>query len=136
VLKNGVKFLTEQPTIIFGADVTHPAPGENRQSIVAVVASMDVVGFQFSGRIKVQEGGQEVIDGLRDLVRELLLAFQRQVNKRPARILFYRDGVSEGQYADILDKEFRAVKEACCQIDGTCAYVPCINILCFGSKLT
>ncbi|GJJ69830.1 eukaryotic translation initiation factor 2C [Entomortierella parvispora] len=117
VLKNGSKFMTEQPTIIFGADVTHPARGEDRPSIVAVVASMDIFGFQFSGRIKVQEGGQEVIDGLKDLVLQLLLAFERQVKSLPARILFYRDGVSEGQYADILDKEFKAVKEACHQIN-------------------
>ncbi|KAG0057713.1 Protein argonaute 10 [Gryganskiella cystojenkinii] len=117
VLTAGIPFLSEKPTIILGADVTHPAPGESRPSVVAVVASMDKYGFKYSGRIKVQDSGQEVIDGLKFLVYELLVAFHRQHKIYPARILFYRDGVSEGQYAEVLQTEVSAVKEACHHIN-------------------
>ena len=118
ILKNGIPFLNEKPTIILGADVTHPAPGESRPSVVAVVGSMDKYGFKYSGRIKVQDSGQEVIDGLKFLVYELLATFYRQHHVYPHRILFYRDGVSEGQYAEVLEKEVSAVKEACNHING------------------
>lgn len=118
MLKDGISFLKEKPTIILGADVTHPAPGETRPSVVAVVASMDMFGFKYSGRIRVQESGQEVIDGLKYLVHDLLKTFFNQHNVWPARILFYRDGVSEGQYAEVLGTEFAAVKEACRHING------------------
>jgi hypothetical protein len=46
--------------MIIGADVTHPAPGEIRPSVVAVVASMDEFAFKYSGRLKVQNSGTEV----------------------------------------------------------------------------
>ena len=35
-----------------------------------------------------------------------------QTNKRkPERIIFYRDGVSEGQFAEVLSHELRAVRQ-------------------------
>ncbi|KAG0358543.1 Eukaryotic translation initiation factor 2C, partial [Gamsiella multidivaricata] len=40
-----IPFLSQKPTMIIGADVTHPAPGETKPSIVAVVASMDEHAF-------------------------------------------------------------------------------------------
>lgn len=46
--------------MILGADVTHPAPGESRPSVVAVVGSMDAQAFKYAGRIKVQDSGVEV----------------------------------------------------------------------------
>ncbi|RWW31160.1 hypothetical protein GW17_00004228 [Ensete ventricosum] len=38
-LHNRIPFVTDKPTIIFGADVTHPAPGEDALSIAAVCFS-------------------------------------------------------------------------------------------------
>jgi eukaryotic translation initiation factor 2C len=48
--------------MIIGADVTHPAPGESRPSVVAVVASMDCNSFRYAGRLKVQGSRVEVCD--------------------------------------------------------------------------
>lgn len=47
------------------------------------------------------------------MVYQLMVAFQAKNKVYPKRILFYRDGVSEGQYAEIMQKEVAAVKEAC-----------------------
>ncbi|KAF9963509.1 Protein argonaute 10, partial [Mortierella alpina] len=117
LVKASIPFLTERPTMILGADVTHPAPGESRPSVVAVVGSMDAQAFKYSGRIKVQDSGVEVIDGLKFLVYDLLVAFRTKNGRIPDRILFYRDGVSEGQYAQIMATEVAAVKEACRHLD-------------------
>ena len=38
-------------------------------------------------------------------------------NQRPERLIFFRDGVSEGQYSTVVDHEIRAVKAACREID-------------------
>ncbi|KAF8911818.1 Protein argonaute 10, partial [Dissophora ornata] len=100
--------------MLIGADVTHPAPGEDRRSIAAVVASMDQKFFRYAGRIKSQESRVEVMGDLEDLVHQLLIAFRgRHQNRSPERILFYRDGVSEGQYAEVMREEVMAVKAAC-----------------------
>ncbi|KAI1316171.1 hypothetical protein EDD11_010343 [Mortierella claussenii] len=116
-----VPFLAQKPTMILGADVTHPAPGENKPSVVAVVASMDKDAFRYAGRIKAQESRQEVIEGLKYLVYQLLCAFKAQPQNRvyPERILFYRDGVSEGQFEAVMANEVSAVREACNHINET-----------------
>ncbi|KAF9980022.1 Protein argonaute 10 [Mortierella antarctica] len=113
LIKASIPFLTDKPTMILGADVTHPAPGESRPSVVAVVGSMDSQAFKYAGRIKVQDSGVEVIDGLNGLVYDLLNTFRAKNGRLPERILFYRDGVSEGQNAQVMATEVAAVKEAC-----------------------
>ncbi|KAF9392685.1 hypothetical protein BGX21_010951, partial [Mortierella sp. AD011] len=118
LVKNSIPWLTQEPSMIIGADVTHPAPGETRPSVVAVVASMDSYSFRYSGRIKVQDSRVEVIEGLKTLVYELLTTFNEKNRAFPQRILFYRDGVSEGQYAQIIQAEVSAVKEACAEVNA------------------
>ncbi|KAK3807380.1 MAG: Piwi domain-containing protein [Benniella sp.] len=110
---DAIPFLTQLPTMIIGADVTHPAPGEIKPSVVAVVASMDCNSFRYTGRLKVQGSRVEVIDELKSMVYDLLMTFKGRNKVFPQRILFYRDGVSEGQYAEIMQKEVSAVKQAC-----------------------
>ncbi|KAF9120015.1 Eukaryotic translation initiation factor 2C [Mortierella sp. 14UC] len=119
VTKASIPFLNQAPTMIIGADVTHPAPGEMRPSVVAVVASMDEHAFKYSGRLKVQNSGTEVIDGLKFMVYQLLVAFSEKNRVWPQRILFYRDGVSEGQYAEVTSTEVAAVREACDHLNTT-----------------
>jgi eukaryotic translation initiation factor 2C len=47
------------------------------------------------------------------MVHQLLVTFYERNRVYPQRILFYRDGVSEGQYAEIMQKEVAAVRQAC-----------------------
>ncbi|KAI6658343.1 Protein argonaute-2 [Oopsacas minuta] len=37
---------------------------------------------------------------------------------KPQRIIFYRDGVSEGQFQQVLNQEWRAVREACSKLEA------------------
>lgn len=39
-------------------------------------------------------------------------SFEKQGKKRPTSIIFFRDGVSEGQYQIVVDSEVRAVRGA------------------------
>jgi hypothetical protein len=47
----------------------------------------------------------------------LVKKFYKNSGKKPARIIFYRDGVSEGQFAEVSVREILAVKRACAKID-------------------
>lgn len=38
------------------------------------------------------------------MVRELLIQFYQATNHKPCRIIFYRDGVSEGQFDQVCKK--------------------------------
>ena len=44
---------------------------------------------------------QEVIQDLASMVRELLIQFYKSTRYKPTRIIFYRDGVSEGQFRQV-----------------------------------
>ena len=44
---------------------------------------------------------QEIIAELAAMVRELLIQFYRSTKHKPMRIIFYRDGVSEGQFRQV-----------------------------------
>lgn len=39
------------------------------------------------------------------MVKSLLISFYRVNNAKPARIIFFRDGVSEGQFREVLRYE-------------------------------
>lgn len=92
------------PTLILGADVTHPAVGsKDGISIAAVVGSIDKRFAEYRSSIRVQQGKKEVITDLEDMIVEILNAFKkRSPQYSPKRMLFYRDGVSEGQFGEVV----------------------------------
>ncbi|KAM0924599.1 hypothetical protein ACQ4PT_004579 [Festuca glaucescens] len=141
-VRNGIPFVSEVPTIIFGADVTHPPPGEDSaSSIAAVVASMDWPEItKYRGLVSAQPHRQEIIEDLfsvtKDpkkgtvnggMIRELLIAFRRKTGRRPERIIFYRDGVSEGQFSHVLLHEMDALRKACASLEE--GYLPPVTFV-------
>jgi eukaryotic translation initiation factor 2C len=111
----GLDTIRKKGTIVMGADVTHPSNGSiiGCPSIAAVVGTVDDQFMRFPGSMRLNPGRQELIQDLEDMVLERLKHWSN-VNKttKPTAILFYRDGVSESQYAAIQAFEVRAIKSA------------------------
>ncbi|KAK4409024.1 protein argonaute MEL1 [Sesamum angolense] len=141
-LHGKLPYLSERPTIIFGADVTHPNPGEDSSpSIAAVVASMDWPEVTtYRGLVSAQAHREEMIQDLYTLrkdpqrgmvhggmIRELLIAFYKSTGQKPHRIIFYRDGVSEGQFSQVLLHEMDAIRKACVSIEEQ--YLPKVTFV-------
>lgn len=121
--------LTAAPVIVFGADVTHPAP-QNKQhpSIAAVVASYNRSLTRYAAVIGVQNHREEIIANMREHVYQLLLNFFRENRgKKPGKIIFYRDGVGEGQFDQVLLREMRDIQAACTQLEAD--YKPQITLI-------
>ena len=94
-----------------------------------MVASMDPKAAIYSCEVRVQErekvseiGGkmekskiiEEIILDTEDMVKRLLKKFfDFNRGLKPQRIVYYRDGVSEGQFQEALDKELSAIQRAC-----------------------
>ncbi|CAI2350295.1 unnamed protein product [Caenorhabditis sp. 36 PRJEB53466] len=117
-----------EPVIFFGCDITHPPAGDSRKpSIAAVVASMDAHPSRYAATVRVQQHRQEIISDLTYMVRELLVQFYRNTRFKPARIVVYRDGVSEGQLFNVLQYELRAIREACMMLEK--GYQPGITFI-------
>ncbi|XP_041044953.1 protein argonaute-2 isoform X1 [Carcharodon carcharias] len=108
----------QQPVIFLGADVTHPPAGDGKKpSIAAVVGSMDAHPSRYCATVRVQQHRQEIIQDLAFMVRELLIQFYKSTRFKPTRIIFYRDGVSEGQFQQVLHHELLAIREACIKLE-------------------
>uniref|UniRef100_A0A8R1DNM3 Protein argonaute-1 n=3 Tax=Caenorhabditis japonica TaxID=281687 RepID=A0A8R1DNM3_CAEJA len=117
-----------EPVIFFGCDITHPPAGDSRKpSIAAVVGSMDAHPSRYAATVRVQQHRQEIISDLTYMVRELLVQFYRNTRFKPARIVVYRDGVSEGQFFNVLQYELRAIREACMMLER--GYQPGITFI-------
>nr|XP_020664521.1 protein argonaute-1 [Pogona vitticeps] len=108
----------QQPVIFLGADVTHPPAGDGKKpSITAVVGSMDAHPSRYCATVRVQRPRQEIIEDLSYMVRELLIQFYKSTRFKPTRIIFYRDGVPEGQLPQILHYELLAIRDACIKLE-------------------
>lgn len=66
-----------------------------------VVGSMDAHPSRYCATVRVQRPRHEVIEDLASMVRELLIQFYKSTRYKPTRIIFYRDGVSEGQFRQV-----------------------------------
>jgi eukaryotic translation initiation factor 2C len=119
-----VSFLTDpqNPTMVMGCDTMHPAPGsEGRPSFASLVANVDSEGAKYIATSSVQEGRVEMVENLKSMTELMINKFidyrthveKRQTNRAPKRILFFRDGVSEGQFKQVLEQELPLIKEAC-----------------------
>ena len=67
-----------------------------------VVGSMDAHPSRYCATVRVQRPRQEIIEDLSYMVRELLIQFYKSTRFKPTRIIFYRDGVPEGQLPQVL----------------------------------
>ncbi|KAF7089423.1 hypothetical protein CFC21_092402 [Triticum aestivum] len=127
-----IPLVSDIPTIIFGADVTHPETREdNSPSIAAVVASQDWPEVtKYAGLVCAQAYRQELIQDLYKtwhdpqrgtvtggMIRELLISFRKATGQKPLRIIFYRDGISAGQFHQVLLYELDAIRKACASLE-------------------
>ncbi|KAF7297375.1 hypothetical protein MIND_00971000 [Mycena indigotica] len=117
--------LKSDPFMIVGADVSHPSPGSSRPSVASLLWSHNKYATAYGCIRRLQPSRQEIIQDLEAMFVHALDSFlQGNALKRenghiylpPKRIFFYRDGVSEGQFAIVKDFEIAAVKAAIAQV--------------------
>ena len=103
-------------TMLVGLDVTHPSPGsaKNAPSMAGIVASVDKDLAQWPADIVVQKGRSEMVADLDRLLQSRIrLWAQHNKGAFPENIVVYRDGVSDGQYNLVIEKELPLLKNAC-----------------------
>ncbi|GAA5839913.1 hypothetical protein JCM3766R1_004719 [Sporobolomyces carnicolor] len=121
-----------RPTIIFGADVYHAAPGSLNPSIAGLVSSTNREVTDYTSSISVQRSREELIVELDDMVYEHLNRFKQTAKVKPERLIFIRDGISEGAYPRALAFEVGAIRNACHRIDPE--FKPALTFIIVGKK--
>uniref|UniRef100_A0A1I8PE29 Piwi domain-containing protein n=2 Tax=Stomoxys calcitrans TaxID=35570 RepID=A0A1I8PE29_STOCA len=111
-----------------GADVTHPSPDQREiPSVVGVAASHDLFGACYNMQYRLQSSKREDIEDMESIVLTHLQVFAKYQKGYPEQIIYYRDGVSDGQFPIIRNVELTAIKRACaklkCQPKLTCVIV-------------
>ncbi|KAL0905376.1 hypothetical protein M5K25_023791 [Dendrobium thyrsiflorum] len=116
-----IPLVSDKPTIIFGADVTHPHPGENsKPSIAAVVASQDWPEItKYAWLVCAQTHRQELIQDLFKIEQD------PKRGSIPGGMI--RDGVSEGQFYQVLLYELDAIRKACASLESE--YLPPVTFV-------
>ncbi|KAL2316931.1 hypothetical protein Fmac_030807 [Flemingia macrophylla] len=124
-----IPLVSKTPTIIIGMDVSHGSPGQTDiPSIAAVVSSREwPLISKYRACVRTQSPKVEMIDNLfkkvsekedEGIMRELLLDFYTSSgNRKPENIIIFRDGVSESQFNQVLNKELEQIIEACKFLD-------------------
>ncbi|KAL1798315.1 hypothetical protein ACET3X_002352 [Alternaria dauci] len=99
-------------TMILGGDVTHPMKGSAGPSIAAIVGSVDDRFAKYPGSVRYQKGSTEIIDDAKDMFEDRLGAWYDKYGRLPSNIIYYRDGVGDSQYVEVLNREVGEIETA------------------------
>ena len=145
--------LFKKPIMFIGADVNHPHAGMDdvMPSIAAAVGSIDSKLAKYVSSVRFQKHSRtvesknqvfgapkkkerlEMIDKFDDMCYELISAFRKNCKGNlPERIIYYRDGVSEGQFRAVLNRELTSLRKACQRFSPD--YQPAVTIVCVQKR--
>ncbi|RKP18566.1 Piwi-domain-containing protein [Rozella allomycis CSF55] len=123
-----LRFVYERPTLVMGADVSHSVAASDTPSIAAICGSFDRNAVKYCTIVESQSPRQEVLENLKSMFTKLLKNFYQMTRgTKPERILCYRDGVSDGQFASVQNSELLAMKQACKELEAS--YNPKITFI-------
>lgn len=118
IVKEPIDIVKQGKTMIVGYDVTHPTNMANDKntapSLVGLVASIDKDMGQWPAVAWEQNSRQEMLDEeLTEQFKSRLQLWRKHNQQLPEYIIIYRDGVSEGQFTQVLDIELPMIRKAC-----------------------
>ena len=98
--------------MICGMDVFH-STALGKKSVLALTASMNQSATTYWSTSVIQdEIGQEGSNTLQTSMTSAIEAFKRNNGAPPSKIIFYRDGVGEGQVQGICVPEIEQIKQS------------------------
>ncbi|CAM1504240.1 Fc.00g018310.m01.CDS01 [Cosmosporella sp. VM-42] len=112
--KTKTYFPQARNTMIVGVDVSHGAPGGNAPSTAAMTMSIDPDATRYAAVCETNGYRVEILTpaNIRKMFGQLANFWRAgHGGKPPAHVIYFRDGVGEGQFAYVLDNEIAAIKE-------------------------
>lgn len=112
--KTPTYFPGNRPTMLIGVDVSHGAPGGNSPSTAAMTMSIDPDGVKYAAMVETNGYRVEMLTpaNIQKMFHALASLWRAgHNNANPAHIIYFRDGVGEGQFAQVLDYEIKGIKQ-------------------------
>lgn len=108
-----LSWVFDRPCMLVGMDVSHAEIGGDSDSVAAIVGSLDGKASQYAAHISLQSARVEMISAIERGMDALLKSFKaKNQGKMPETIVIFRDGVADGQFEQVLQKELPMVKQA------------------------
>jgi len=109
-----LQFQFPGPTMMVGMDVYHSGEivSRKKQSVVGFSASMNATLSSYYSRVVIQDPGKEIVEALQPCMESALNKFKEINNSYPKYVVFFRDGVGEGQVSTVMDKEVQSCFDA------------------------
>ena len=118
--KDGSKAFNK-PTMVLGADVSHASPGSEAPSTAALTMSLDKFGGRYAAAVETNGKRVEMIteENFKSMFAPLARHWASNFGGRPPQQVYYfRDGVSEGQYAQVLMYEVPRIRQVLATVGG------------------
>ena len=98
----------KKETVIAGADVYH---GHNQNSVISLVSQMGTNFRNFLSLTSKQKRGVQIMNGVYKMVIEAVKYYIQRYHKPPKNFIFFRHGIGEGQYDDVIEFEINRILE-------------------------
>jgi len=120
---SGYKGQFPAPTVFIGADVSHASPGSDAASLAALTVSFDRHAGRYAAGVQTNGRRVEMITE-RNMTRTLGPLLQTWMSdvgggRPPQQIYYMRDGVSEGQFAQVMQDEVPHIRAVMDKLAGS-----------------
>jgi eukaryotic translation initiation factor 2C len=125
---NGPAFFDKTPTMMIGVDVSHGSTAVGNASTAAMCVSMDAEAAVYAAAVQTNGWGVEILQpaNMHSMLGPMVLDWRQRSGKIPQHVFYLRDGVSEGQFAHVMEFEVDEMKKVFKEQIGT---VPKITVI-------
>ncbi|PKS13025.1 hypothetical protein jhhlp_000366 [Lomentospora prolificans] len=100
-------------TMVLGVDVSHSSPGIDAPSMASMVMSVDPDACRYAAAVETNGYKVELLmrSNINVFFQRLIPLFKEGVRNKPEHIYYFRDGVSEGQFAQVIEYEVNEMRD-------------------------
>ncbi|KAL6893135.1 Piwi domain-containing protein [Trichoderma longibrachiatum] len=109
----GTYFPKDRPTMIVGVDISHAAPGGPSPSVAAMTMSVDRDATKYAAMVETNGYRVEMLShaNVHTLFGHLCKVWMNGHDRQfPKHVIYFRDGVAEGQFAHVIEQEIKEIK--------------------------
>ncbi|KAK4100369.1 Piwi-domain-containing protein [Parathielavia hyrcaniae] len=101
------------PTMMIGVDVSHGNTGAGSASTAAMCVSMDKDAAIYDAAVETNGWGVEILQpaNMHSMLGPLAVRWCNNNKTRPQHVFYMRDGVSEGQFAHVMEFEVEVMRQ-------------------------